>query len=333
MTTTGPVESNFQYLLRVSKINPTAAVWYNLGHCYFKGDGCNKNLLLASYCFFNCIGLNKNHVYALNNLGTTFFIRGANEIHRKKLSISNYIEANDPLLQNAFKNYKTAVEINPLYARAWYNLGNCYEFGYGTSKNLQQAFSCYKQATLCGICFSPAWAKLYTLSIKEITMDQHEVDYFFKMSQKRDPAIKDGLIKLSEKQTVSISSNSRSQQWMNASNGLKKIRISGLSDSESCESDFLDTDTSASEDSLQNGFANLTINYKKTRKNAATCPTLPPPRVRSELSGSLPSFDIKNQRVGIDLNNIANFGRVGSDDTNGSDIGENKCKSIYKLKQ
>ena len=108
---------------------------YFLGVCYLFGKGVEKNHSAAFEWFKKAA--DKNNVDALNALGycyakgigTTVDYYKAADCFRQIISISFHSHSNPE--------------------KAYYNLGRCYELGYGVEKNNDLAETCYRKAEDC----------------------------------------------------------------------------------------------------------------------------------------------------------------------------------------
>ena len=149
--------------------NPVGVIYwladaqYGLGYCYFHGLGVKKDNKQAIHHFNESIKLNPQHKAALRFLsGEDVFPTESPVSYLEELIKLRPNDANpraylgeclyrtstqftDDSYKRAFDLLKKATELDPTHARAHHFLGECYK-GYGTSKNLVEAFNSFNKA-------------------------------------------------------------------------------------------------------------------------------------------------------------------------------------------
>ncbi|KAG9298577.1 hypothetical protein G9A89_004285 [Geosiphon pyriformis] len=157
----------------------------NLALCYLNGEGTTKNLEKAFKLFSEAaeagrlvgrVGVRAYQLETVEDLG-----KGENL--RSQTSIGTYyrngIVKN---LEETFQFYSRAAEAGNQNAQ--YNLGWCYQNGWGTTKNLKKAFELYlKAAEANNLCYRSDFSDLH---VHDLTLEEQEnLEYTILQFQKR----------------------------------------------------------------------------------------------------------------------------------------------------
>lgn len=109
---------------------------FNLGDCYYNGDGVEQDLTLAAKWYEKAA--ERGHKFAQNSIGNCYYY-------------GNGVEENK---ERAVYWYKKAAESG--VADACESLAKCYEYGYGVEQDYQKSFECRQKGAKLGAIWSIA---------------------------------------------------------------------------------------------------------------------------------------------------------------------------------
>ena len=144
---------SFEYFKKAYNLGHIDAA-LNLGNCYEKGKGTNKDLKAAIECYNYALnkGCNSGAYYLgflYMDAGDTgneklYFAKAAEMKHPHGTAVYGIILQQEGKLAQAFEYFKKAKELGN--AQGALLLGDCYENGKGIEKNIDMAVECYKLA-------------------------------------------------------------------------------------------------------------------------------------------------------------------------------------------
>lgn len=154
----------FQCMKRATELSHENGLWWkNLGNMHLFGTGTSKNLDEALRCYNRAAELGRSEVFSdigsnyLFGIGVEEDIDEARHWYKRGMEKNdgesfgryacsfNMYEATETKKREAFRCLQRATELDPQDGYWWYQLGEMYINGWGTSENLGEAFRCYEQ--------------------------------------------------------------------------------------------------------------------------------------------------------------------------------------------